>query len=341
MHIAVVIPAFNVAPYIRDALASVVAQSYPHWSMVVVDDGSTDRTAEVAGAFMSERCTLIRQPNAGVSAARNRGIASVSGDAFLFLDADDWLAPDALARLAAVLRAAPYAVAASGGHSRVSPDGRIRRTGPPPAGDILDQLIIRNLFANGGHLLIRDRAIAAAGSFRTDLSYGEDWEYWVRLATAGRFASVKTPDPVLFVRERPGSAYLHMATDPGRFGPCLDAIYDNPAIVRRVGAARVRVLRQRALAENAWVIGRELIRHRQKAAGMRWLGRSLRKAPTVKRIALSAAALLGQGPFRPYATARRDQPLRSSPESSIGIHEQIPTLTAGCAARLHTYHDCD
>ncbi|HYZ23506.1 MAG TPA: glycosyltransferase family A protein, partial [Rhodopila sp.] len=94
MHVAVVTPAFNVAPYIADAIASVIAQTHRDWSLVVVDDGSTDPTAEVATSFRDPRIHILRQPNSGVSAARNRGIAEAGrSDAFLFLDADDWLAP--------------------------------------------------------------------------------------------------------------------------------------------------------------------------------------------------------------------------------------------------------
>jgi len=99
LHIAVIVPAFNVAPYVRDAIVSVVEQTHRDWSMVVVDDGSTDGTTRIAAMVPDPRISLIRQGNAGVSAARNRGIAASASDACLFLDADDWLAPDALVRL--------------------------------------------------------------------------------------------------------------------------------------------------------------------------------------------------------------------------------------------------
>src|ERR1700722_12624504 len=107
MRIAVITPAFNAAPFIADAIRSVLAQTHRDLRMVVVDDGSTDATASVATSFADPRLTLIWQCNAGVAAARNRGMAAVEADALLFLDADDWLAPAALATLSATLDAAP------------------------------------------------------------------------------------------------------------------------------------------------------------------------------------------------------------------------------------------
>src|SRR5271166_566814 len=271
--------------------------------MVVVDDGSTDGTTCIAAMVADPRISLIRQDNAGVSAARNRGIAASTSDACIFLDADDWLAPDALLRLAVALDASPRADAASGGYARVAPDGSTRSVRPPPQGALLERLLVRNLFANGGHLLIRRAAIEAAGGFRIDLSYGEDWEYWTRLALRGPFVSTRSSDPVLFVRERPGSAYLRMAIDPVRFEPSFDAVYRNPAIVQRLGANRLKDFRRRAEAETAWVIGRELIRHGRSRDGRRWLGRSLWQAPTLKRIGLAGLSWMRRGPFRPYQAA--------------------------------------
>ncbi|MBW4093719.1 MAG: glycosyltransferase family 2 protein, partial [Proteobacteria bacterium] len=151
--IGIVIPARNAAPWLGAALGSLRAQSLSHWQAVVVDDGSTDATAEVAASSADPRIGLIRQPPRGVSAARNRGAAALADSAaLLFLDADDWLAPDALARLDTALRAAPEAVAACGPYAPVTATGRQLRTRPAAGGDVLARLLTRNRFANGGHL---------------------------------------------------------------------------------------------------------------------------------------------------------------------------------------------
>jgi len=312
LRIAVVTPAFNVARYVGDAVRSVLGQTHRDFRMVVVDDGSTDGTESVVAGFTDPRLSLIRQENAGVSVARNRGIAAVGGQALLFLDADDWLAPKALALLADTLAGAPDTVAAVGGYARVGlttpPANRVFQRIPAESRDLLPRLLVRNQFANGGHLLIRRDALRHAGWFRPDLHYGEDWECWVRLGLQGRFAIVPERPPLLFVRSREEGAYRRMAADPDALRPCVEAIFGNPALMDRFGPVRLAKLRRLAEAENHWVVGRELVRQGHAAEGRSWLRRSVAAAPGAKRAMLLAAAQMlpllpvrCRGPFRPYA----------------------------------------
>jgi glycosyltransferase involved in cell wall biosynthesis len=311
LRIAVIIPAFNAAPFIAGAVRSVLEQTHRDLRLVVVDDGSTDATAVMVTAFSDSRLTLLWQCNAGVAAARNRGMAAVmEGDALLFLDADDWLAPGALATLAATLEAAPEAVAAVGGFAWVDSAGqaaRSRHGRRAVPGALLERLVVQNQFANGGHVLIRRVAAQRAGTFRTGIVYGEDWEYFVRLALLGPFAWAASQVPLLFVRSRPQGAYRRFAADPDAFGPCMAAIFGNPDLVEHVGAVRLAALRRRAEAENAWIVGRELVRQNRAGEGRYWLARSVATAPSLRRRMLLAAAhalpLLPRGwrgPFRPY-----------------------------------------
>lgn len=90
---SIVIPAYNAAATLARAIESVRAQSWPAHEVIVVDDGSTDDTADVASQ-VGGAVRLIRQPNSGVSAARNAGAAAATGDWLAFLDADDWYTPD-------------------------------------------------------------------------------------------------------------------------------------------------------------------------------------------------------------------------------------------------------
>jgi glycosyltransferase involved in cell wall biosynthesis len=305
MRIGIVTPAFNVAPYIGHAIRSVLAQSHRAWTMTIVDDGSTDQTAAVAAGFDDPRVRLIRQRNAGVSAARNRGLTAMNAETVLFLDADDWLGADALAVLAATLRAEPGAIAAVGPYQRVltGKPGCGSRVSRPRSGDLLEALLVRNLFANGGHLLIRRHILEAAGPFNPSLSYGEDWEYWTRLARLGTFAAAHVRMPVLFVRERHDSAYRSMAARPEAFVPCMNAIFNAPELKSNFSAETLARLRRRAEAENDWVVGRELIRHGRVAEGRQFLRRSVAAAPCVKRLALLTSVslpMLRIGPFRSY-----------------------------------------
>lgn len=311
--VSILTPAYDVARFIGATLDSVLAQTSADWEMVVVDDGSQDGTAAVVATRRDPRIRLIRQENAGVSAARSRAMEAARGRAILFLDADDWLAPDALARLSTTLQAAPEAVGAYGSFAFVAEDSEPgdpplrRKIGPFPAGDILERLVVQNLFANGGHLLLRREAVDRAGPFLSHVRYGEDWEYWIRLALQGTFAVVPGAEPLLFVRQRTGSAYNRMARDPAAFRPAMQAIFGNPALSERLGAERVEALHRRAEAENSWIAGRELIRHGQRGPGLARLRASVAAAPSPKRVLLLAAAhalpVLPQrlhGPFTAY-----------------------------------------
>ncbi len=314
LSISIITPAHDVAPFVADAVASARAQDHPAWEMILVDDGSRDGTAQAAerAAEGDPRIRILRQTKAGVSAARNAGIAAAQGGALLFLDADDWLAPDALRRLGTALDGAPRAVAAYGPWATMAETARpgaapLRiKVGPFPAGDILDRLLVRNLLVNGGHALIRRAAFETAGGFDPRLRYGEDWECWVRLALRGPFQPVADRAPLLFVRERAGSAYRRMARDAASFAPAMAAIWGNPALAARLGP-QLPSLRARAEAENGWVAGKELIRHGDAAGGRTILRQAFLAAPGPRRAALLAAAHLLpllpprlHGPFTRY-----------------------------------------
>jgi hypothetical protein len=294
VRIGIVIPAHDAAPWIADAIGSVLRQTHRAWSLVVVDDGSTDATAAVVQPFLADpRIALIRQDRAGVSAARNRGMAAC-GDvqALLFLDADDWLAPDALARLALALEQAPCAAACSGPAGFVAehdaPGASAARLLRGVSGDVLVRLLTRNRFANGGQVLVRIEAMLQAGGFRPDLGYGEDWEFLVRIASLGRFARAAGSGPIAYIRRRGEGAYLRQATDPAAFTGCMAAIFDNPALAARLGAARVGRLRAAAAAENKWIIARALLAGGRRTEGLAALRTALAAKPSLKRAALTA-----------------------------------------------------
>ncbi|HWO47940.1 MAG TPA: glycosyltransferase family A protein, partial [Solirubrobacterales bacterium] len=110
--VSVVIPCWNQAHYLGEAIESALSQSYPSLEVIVVDDGSEDNSAAVAARFPGVRC--LRQGNSGVAAARNRGLAEAGGEYAVFLDADDRLLPDALAVGVRELEARPETAFAAG-----------------------------------------------------------------------------------------------------------------------------------------------------------------------------------------------------------------------------------
>lgn len=335
MRIAVIIPAWNAATTLAEAVRSVLAQSLPPTQILVVDDGSDDATAAVASRFSAPALHLLRQRHAGVSAARNRGIVAAESDAVLFLDADDRLAPDALAVLAATLAAAPRAVAATGAWAWLPADGAPAappryRPHPLPQ-DLLATLVVRNRFANGGHVLIRRDAALRAGGFDPALCYGEDWAFFVHLAALGPFAFAATRAPLLFVRSRPEGAYRRCAADPAAFAPCMAAIFGCRLVGERLGTGRLAALRRRAEAENAWIVGRERVRQGRPGEGRRFLRRSVHAAPSLRRLGLLCLAAIApllppawRGPFRPYGDAPSPPPLPPPPLPPLRPTPQPP-----------------
>ena len=106
---SVIMPLYNKAPYVRKAAESVVAQTCKDWELVVVDDGSVDSGGEIVKSINDSRIRLVRQDNAGVSAARNRGVAGTTSPYICFLDADDWWEPTFLEEMAQLIERYPDA----------------------------------------------------------------------------------------------------------------------------------------------------------------------------------------------------------------------------------------
>lgn len=194
VRISVVIPARNAAETVIETLESVRAQTHSEWETIVVDDGSDDVTAEAVEAVskLDSRIRLVSQPARGVSAARNAGIALASGEAFLFLDADDLIDPSHLALLGGALDAAPSLDAVSCGWCRLAPDGtRVAAALPWRAGDLFAALARLSPFPINA-CLVRADVVRAAGCFDEGLVTCEDWDLWQRIARRGaRFGLVK------------------------------------------------------------------------------------------------------------------------------------------------------
>ena len=105
---SVIVPLYNKEQYVRKAIESVCAQTCTAWERIVVDDGSTDGSEQVICEY-ADRVTIIRQPNAGVAAARNKGVAASKGEYICFLDADDWWLPEFLEEMNLLIAAYPDA----------------------------------------------------------------------------------------------------------------------------------------------------------------------------------------------------------------------------------------
>ncbi len=211
LSVSVIIPAYNAADTLAETIAALLAQTYPHWEAIVVDDGSTDETAAIVTRLAQQdaRIRLITQANAGVCTARNVGIAAAQFDWLLFNDADDWIAPDHLAKMTAALAADPTCDAVHCGWSRVAANGTI---GPakygPASPDLFPELASYCTF-HVNTCIIRKALVAAVSGFDVDVAYCEDWDLWQRIARMGaRFQSIR--EVLSFYRMRQNSLSSHV-----------------------------------------------------------------------------------------------------------------------------------
>ncbi len=177
--VSIITPCYNGAPYIGQTLQSVRAQTRPPLEVIVIDDGSTDESAAIAETF-SPLVRVLRQANQGESVARNRGIAEARGTHLLFLDADDLLAPEALARLCSAAGETRGAVALMAvAWFTTDPD---QPTGIKPSTHVrfLPDIIAEN-FAPPHSWLAPVDVIRRAGGFAEHLRWFEDWDLWWRV----------------------------------------------------------------------------------------------------------------------------------------------------------------
>lgn len=179
---SVVIPTYNQAQWLSEAVASALAQGREDTEVIVVDDGSTDETPEVLRAF-ADRALIIRQENAGVSAARNRGLEAGQGRWIAFLDGDDRWRPGHLDRLARAIAERPEAGLIFTDAMVMDEDGRElkARRSPDPGRDPFRSFLLENPVTTSA-AAVRREALQKTGKFCLDLKGPEDWDLWLRLA---------------------------------------------------------------------------------------------------------------------------------------------------------------
>ena len=207
MRVSVIIPAFNAVDTLEQPLESLRGQTHGDWEAIIVDDGSTDGTRSLAKdlARKDERIRLLSQDNAGVSAARNLGIAHASADWLLFLDADDTLDAKHLELMTNKLEGDASLDAVRCGWSSLSVDGyRTCTLTPRVEGDLFARLAVDWLFAIHA-CVVRKSLVEEVDGFDTGLCTSEDWDFWQRVARTGaRFGAVR--EVLAFYHMRPASA---------------------------------------------------------------------------------------------------------------------------------------
>jgi len=182
--VSVIVPCYNYGHFLADALSSITPASLPV-EIVVIDDGSTDETPNVAATFdTSFELKLVRQQNAGLSAARNRGIRESRGRYLVFLDADDRLAPGALDIGVAALDEHPEAAFVFGRCVLMDVNGELQTTPSQPRllRDLYRELLRRNYIWTPSVVMFRREAVERAGAFDTRFNATADYELYLHIA---------------------------------------------------------------------------------------------------------------------------------------------------------------
>lgn len=198
MRFSVVIPLYNKAPYVKKALGSVFNQTFRDFELIVVDDGSTDDSLNVAkgvleGSGIDQQ--LIHRENAGVSTARNSGVAVSHGDYVCFLDADDWWAPNFLERMDWLIKEYPDA-GIYGTNYYIISRGRQRVALHIPSTGYINycdcyrklQMPLTSISVAIPHEVFQE-----LGGFKPHLKLGEDFDLWIRIALSKKVAYLDEP----------------------------------------------------------------------------------------------------------------------------------------------------
>lgn len=201
MRFSVIIPLYNKAPYVEKALRSVLGQTFPEYELIVVNDGSKDDSLAVAEHVLEgSGATVISQENAGVSTARNNGVAASHGDYICFLDADDWWEPTFLEKMsqfidefteAGIYGCGYYLV--KNGKKRIAPIGvpGSFEKGYINYCSVYAQTLCMPLTSIS--VAIPRRVFDEFGGFRPQLKLGEDFDLWIKIALKYRVAFLNEP----------------------------------------------------------------------------------------------------------------------------------------------------
>jgi glycosyltransferase involved in cell wall biosynthesis len=202
--ISVIIPAYNVAGFVREAVDSALAQTFRDIEVIVVDDGSTDGSADTLSDLEDHRLRVIRESHAGSAAARNAGLRLASGELVAFLDGDDRWAPQNLERQSAFLENHPEVDMTFGHSLMVDEEGRSLgfKMSSFAGAMSLSRLLRANEIGNGSCLLLRREALDRAGWFDTKLTACVDIDVWMRVASLRPGNVVAIPEVLTFYRRR-------------------------------------------------------------------------------------------------------------------------------------------
>lgn len=198
--ISVVMPAYNSADFIREAIESVLNQTYPHFELIVIDDGSSDNTVQIVEEYQARdpRVKLIKQQNAGVGAARNVGISTAQHPWIALMDSDDIALPERFEKQIAAIEANPDVVMWSSETRNMSDTGQARQEskyGGPTSREEFNDLRRRGqmIYLATTAAIFRKDIAEQIGGFDPRFRSAGDTEFWDRMAAHGPTLALAEP----------------------------------------------------------------------------------------------------------------------------------------------------
>ncbi|PYS51296.1 MAG: glycosyl transferase family A [Acidobacteria bacterium] len=206
--VSVIIPSYNYARYIGEAIDSVLAQTYANVEVVVVDNSSTDNTLEVLRGY-GDSIRWFQQPNQGVSGSRNRGIVESGGELVAFLDADDVWLPEKLARQVEFFNDPCIGMVYCGLQFIDALGNPLERSVEGLRGQVLKRMALLEapgIPACGSSAIVRREALEKAGGFDRELSISADWDMWRRISC--HYDVEFLPEPLVLYRQHDSAMHL-------------------------------------------------------------------------------------------------------------------------------------
>ncbi|MBE9178912.1 glycosyltransferase family 2 protein [Oculatella sp. LEGE 06141] len=190
--VSIIVPAYNAERTIVETIESLQQQTFSDFELIIINDGSTDKTVEVVEAIPDPRIKLFSYENGGLPVARNRGIERATGEFITFIDADDLWTPDKIASQVEALRANPEAGVAYSWTAFINENSEYLYAWEPLhyQGNVYRDLLYHNFISSGSNIMARRHYIEAAGEFDPTLKSVEDWDYYIRLAALCPFVVV-------------------------------------------------------------------------------------------------------------------------------------------------------
>jgi glycosyltransferase involved in cell wall biosynthesis len=214
--VSVIVPAYNVCSYIKDALVSLERQSFHNFEAIIVDDGSSDATAEVVQPYIGRdsRFKLLHKQNGGLSSARNYGIRNACGEYIALLDGDDVFHPDKLANHVARLDCAPEVGVVYSASRAIRDNGSptfVYLSGKPVNTDPLLALLCKNFVGHGSNAVFRHCLYDEVGEFDEELRSCEDLDFWLRVAGTRHWQFYRESRVLCYYRVRPSGLSFNVA----------------------------------------------------------------------------------------------------------------------------------